>query len=114
MTPSAHAVHTSSWHHAGARLHHNGSHTGRLECGVFWFLHITKVGGDSVKKVMEDASRQNLCIVHYLSTKPGMCNISKHTPGCAAHKFSKAVQELRPKFEHKPFRTDAKAKSESA
>ena len=53
-------------------------------------------------------SRTNFCLVNYLSTT-NACTNPKHSSG-GWHKISPAIKALRDKFEHKPYRTDAKAK----
>ena len=70
----------------------------------------TKAIWAEIHKLKPGLNQGNFCIVHYLSTQ-GACNNLKHGPNCAQHKFSKELKELREAFEHKPFRTDAKAKA---
>ena len=63
-----------------------------------------------LREVQSNINRSNFCVVHYLSTTGNACQEVKHHAGCAQHKFSQAIQALRPSFEHKPYRTDSKAK----
>ena len=64
-----------------------------------------------IRTVVPNASRANFCLVRFLSSS-GKCldGGAKHPPGCAQHKFSKPLLELRPQMESKPYRVDDKAK----
>ena len=81
---------------------------GRLNFGKFAAYDISKCMA-KVKTVTPSATRANFCLVNFLSTK-GQCNTPAHKKGASQHKFSDALKQLRPDFEHKPYRVDKNAK----
>lgn len=72
--------------------------------------YATSLCWEELKKIDPKLSPSNFCMVNYLSTQADTCKSPKHHPGSSFHKISTKLQELRPKFESAPFRTDAKAK----
>jgi hypothetical protein len=64
-----------------------------------------------IQKVVPNASRKSFCIINYLSTQFGTCQLAGHSAKCRQHIVSKAVRDLRPKFEFAPFRKDGKGKA---
>ena len=66
---------------------------------------------EEVKKVVPNASRKSFCMINYLSTQPGTCQVAGHSVKCRQHIVPKAAKDLRPKFEFAPFRKDGKGKA---
>ena len=65
-----------------------------------------------IQKVVPSANRSTFCIIHYLSTQPGTCQVGGHSAKCRQHIIPKAAKDIRSKFESAPFRKDSKAKSQ--
>ena len=61
-----------------------------------------------LQKTDGSLTRENFCMLNFLSNKKNICKSSKHTG--AFHKIPPEISKLRQKFEHKPFRIDARAK----
>ena len=59
-------------------------------------------------KEVKPVHKGTFCLENYLSTQ-GYCSVAKHHAKCAQHKWPSAIQALREKFEHRPFRVDSKA-----
>lgn len=64
---------------------------------------------EELKKVDSKITRNNFCILNYLSTTQ-CCTLSKHKNG-NWHKYAQNILKRRADFEHAPFRLDSKAKA---
>ena len=69
----------------------------------------TKAIWEAIRKVEAGLGKHNFCMLQYLSINKKICKSQAHRAG-KFHKYAPHIMKLRSKFEHAPFRTDAKAK----